>query len=223
MPYNGFAHNLRGPSKGFFENVHFVARQHEGLSRFLRDRPGRSLSTRQTPRLVQGLVIRRADSHNRRMSQVEIRGIEEADIDETVRMWRRSREGVQSELEARLGYSPKDDLRFFTTILMKECEVWISVRGDRPTGLLAINGDSIEQLYVDPVEQQRGIGTTLLDFAKGRTRARLQLHTHQANMRARTFYEKRGFTPVEFGVSPPPENEPDVRYEWNGASSEHAV
>jgi putative acetyltransferase len=157
------------------------------------------------------------------MSQIEIRGIEEADIAETVRMWRRSREGVQFELEARLGYSPEDDLRFFTTILMKECEVWIAVRGDRPAGVLAINGDSVEQLYIDPVEQRRGIGTTLLDFAKDRSPARLQLHTHQTNIGARAFYESHGFHAVEFGVSSPPENEPDVRYEWNGASSEHAL
>ncbi len=157
------------------------------------------------------------------MSQIEIRKIEDADINETVRMWRRSREGVQPELETRLGYSSKDDLRFFTTILMKECEVWIAVRGDRPSGLLAINGDSIEQLYVDSGEQQRGIGTLLLDFAKDRSPSRLQLHTHKTNTSARAFYEKRGFRAVGFGVSPPPENEPDIRYEWDGANSEHSV
>jgi hypothetical protein len=33
--------------------------------------------------------------------------------------------------------------------------------------------------------------------------------------RARSFYERRGFRAVQFGVSPPPESEPDVRYAWD--------
>ncbi len=156
------------------------------------------------------------------MDQIEIRQVEEADIVEVVRMWRRSREGVQPQLEARLGYSPKDDLTFFTANLMRESEVWIAVRGDHLMGLLAIKGDCIEQLYIDPLEQRRGIGTALLDFAKGKSPIRLQLHTHQANLRARSFYERRGFYAVEFGISPPPENEPDVQYEWAGDRSGHA-
>jgi proteic killer suppression protein len=44
---------------GFFEKIHSVARQPKELSRFLRDRPGGSHTTRRVPRLVQGIVIRR--------------------------------------------------------------------------------------------------------------------------------------------------------------------
>jgi ribosomal protein S18 acetylase RimI-like enzyme len=138
-------------------------------------------------------------------------------------MWRHSREGVQPELEARLNHSPEDDLKFFTETLLKECRVWIAVERKKPVGLLAINGDSVEQIYVDPIEQRRGIGTILLDFAKEKSPARLQLYTHQANTGAKRFYEGRGFHAVQFGVSAAPESEPDVRYEWDGAGSEHVV
>ena len=31
---------------------------------------------------------------------------------------------------------------------------------------------------------------------------------------SRAFYEKYGFTAEKFGVSPPPESEPDVEYHW---------
>ena len=157
------------------------------------------------------------------MDRIEIRAIEEADIDATVRMWRRSREGVQPALEARLNYSPEDDLRFFTDTILSECNVWLAIASKRPVGLLAINGDSVEQLYIEPIEQRRGVGTALLDFAKELSPTRLQLQTHQANTGARKFYENRGFRTVQFGVSPAPENEPDVRYEWNGAGSEHSA
>src|SRR5687767_7326134 len=42
----------------------------------------------------------------------------------------------------------------------------------------------------------------------------LALHTHQENHAARAFYEKHGFRAVKFGISPPPENAPDVEYHW---------
>ena len=45
--------------KGFFERIRLGAEQHQGLSRLLRDRPVRPLSSRQTPCLVQGVVMRR--------------------------------------------------------------------------------------------------------------------------------------------------------------------
>ena len=156
------------------------------------------------------------DSDTLIVRRIEIRRIEESEIETTVRMWRRSREDVQPALEARMGYSPADDLEFFTNILLQECEVWIAVRGTSPLGLLAIDGDSIEQLYIDPLEQRKQIGSSLLDLAKSRSPTRLRLHTHQANLGARAFYERRGFRAIEFGISAPPENEPDVRYEWNG-------
>ena len=35
--------------------------------------------------------------------------------------------------------------------------------------------------------------------------------------RSRAFYEKRGFSAVRFGVSPPPESEADVEYHWKPA------
>ena len=157
------------------------------------------------------------------MERIEIRAIEDADIETTVRMWRRSREGVQPELEARLNYSGEDDLKFFTHTLLRECNVWLAIANKQPVGFLAINADSVEQLYVEPVEQGTGVGTVLLDFAKEESPTRLQLHTHQANTGARKFYEKRGFRAVQYGISPAPENEPDVRYEWGGKGSEPAV
>ncbi len=167
--------------------------------------------------------MRRTDSDTGPMDRIEIRRISESDIEPTVRMWRRSREGVQPKLEARLKYSPEDDLEFFTETLLKDCSVWIAIVKEQPVGLLAISGEFVEQLHVDPAQQRRGIGTTLLDLAKQKSPARLQLHTHQANTGARKFYEERGFRALRFGVSAAPESEPDVLYEWDGTRSEHAL
>jgi GNAT superfamily N-acetyltransferase len=82
------------------------------------------------------------------------------------------------------------------------------------TGMIAFRDDWIEQLYVLPEAQGRGIGTELLDVAK-RASACLQLWTFQRNARARCFYEARGFALVEeTDGARNEENEPDARYRW---------
>ena len=153
------------------------------------------------------------------MSRFEVRPIEARDIEATVRMWRRSREDVQPDLEARLGYGPEDDLAFFHETLMAKCRIWIAECGGVPLGLLVLDDDSIEQLYVEPGEQRNGIARTLLDFAKEHSTGRLELHTHKSNANARRFYERNGFRAARFGVSAPPESEPDVLYEWERTRS----
>ena len=62
--------------------------------------------------------------------------------------------------------------------------------------------------------QGAGAGSALIAHAKRLHPSGVWLFTHQRNTRARAFYEARGFRAVAFGVSPPPESEPDVRYEW---------
>lgn len=73
----------------------------------------------------------------------------------------------------------------------------------------------IEQLYVDPAWIGRGLGHRLLERARHRFPAGLQLWTFQANERARRFYARAGFVEVEFtdGRSNE-ERAPDVRCTW---------
>jgi len=54
----------------------------------------------------------------------------------------------------------------------------------------------------------------LLDLARSQSPEHVWLYTLQINLNARAFYEKNGFLPEAFGVSPAPENEPDVQYHW---------
>ena len=79
---------------------------------------------------------------------------------------------------------------------------------------LAMDGSYVDRLYVDPDEIGNGIGKRLLDKAKALQPDGLELHTHQENHRARAFYERNGFAAVKFGISPPPEEAPDVEYHW---------
>jgi len=85
---------------------------------------------------------------------------------------------------------------------------------EKPVAYMAISGDFIDQLYVDPDHQRKGIGQTLLGHAMALSPDHLWLYTLQINTGARAFYEKNGFQAVKFGISPAPESEPDVEYHW---------
>jgi ribosomal protein S18 acetylase RimI-like enzyme len=137
------------------------------------------------------------------------------ELGEVVRMWRRSREDAQPWLEARMGHTPADDLRHFRDVISAKCDVWVVLDAGRAVGLLALAGGHVEQLYVEPAAQRRGVGTVLIEHARSLSPGGLTLFTHQSNARARAFYEKVGFRAVRFGVSPAPESEPDVAYAWH--------
>ncbi len=77
-----------------------------------------------------------------------------------------------------------------------------------------MKGSYIDRMYIDSPYWRQGWGTQLMAFAKGLCPEGLELCTHQENHGARQFYEKHGFTAVRFGISPAPENAPDVEYHW---------
>ncbi len=82
------------------------------------------------------------------------------------------------------------------------------------TGFLAIAGDFIDQLYIDPEHQRKGIGRALIAHAQALSPSGLRLFTLQINHDGRAFYESQGFVAVRLGVSPAPESEPDIEYHW---------
>ena len=112
-------------------------------------------------------------------------------------------------------HTPEEDRQFFRTRLFRACEVWGAADGAELLGIITFREGWIDQLYVLPTAQRRGIGTALLAVAQDRF-ARLQLWTFQRNARARQFYESRGFVLVEeTDGSRNEEREPDARYLWS--------
>jgi GNAT superfamily N-acetyltransferase len=89
----------------------------------------------------------------------------------------------------------------------------------RPAGYLALSGSELEQLYVAPDRQGRGIGSRLFAEAKALSPAGLRLFAFQRNRRARAFYEARGCVAIAFSDGTAnEEQEPDVLYQWPGAA-----
>ena len=103
---------------------------------------------------------------------------------------------------------------YFTDKIANAHQVWLAALVGRPVGVMAMDREWIEQLYVDPPEQRRGVGSALLAQAKVLSPDGLRVVTLQRNAGACRFYERHGFVACDRGVSPPPENEPDISYLW---------
>jgi ribosomal protein S18 acetylase RimI-like enzyme len=111
-------------------------------------------------------------------------------------------------------HTPEEDVGFWSAVVFKDCQVWGAEEGGRLVGVIAFLEDWIDQLYVLPEAQGRGIGCRLLDIAKS-TYPALSLWTFQRNKPARRFYEKHGFFVVdESDGAGNEEKEPDVLYKW---------
>ncbi|MET9115158.1 GNAT family N-acetyltransferase [Streptomyces longwoodensis] len=82
-------------------------------------------------------------------------------------------------------------------------------------GLMVLDGKVLSQLYLAPEWRGRGIGDRFVSLAQERSPRGLTLWTFQVNEPAHRFYERHGFTAVEFtDGSGNEEREPDVRYVW---------
>ena len=111
-------------------------------------------------------------------------------------------------------HTPGEDRWFFRERVFRTCDVWGAFDDATMIGMLAFREDWIDQLYVLPTAQGRGIGTDLLEVAQSAF-DRLQLWTFQRNGPARRFYEARGFALVrETDGARNEEKEPDALYVW---------
>jgi ribosomal protein S18 acetylase RimI-like enzyme len=100
-------------------------------------------------------------------------------------------------------------------VVLPSYDVHVAEADGRVVGYAALSPHVLEQLYVLPAFQGMGIGTSLLDLAKGARPDGFQLWVFQRNVRARRFYEARGFRLVRLtDGSANEEREPDALYEW---------
>ena len=111
-------------------------------------------------------------------------------------------------------HTPAEDLVFFRDHMFPANEVWVADQDGALIGYAARGDGWLNQLYVHPDHQGRGVGDALLAQAMAGVDA-LQLWAFQQNTRARRFYEKRGFTLAELTDGAGNEEKtPDARYEW---------
>ena len=135
-------------------------------------------------------------------------------------MWHEAKRAAFPYNAEQQRHTLEDDTRFFREVLVPRCQVWLALEEDRVAGFVAVRGEWIDQLFVRTDLQRRGVGGALLARAKALSPGPLRLFTFQRNAPARAFYEKHGLTAAAFGVSAPPESEPDVEYRFEPERAE---
>ena len=136
------------------------------------------------------------------------------DFDAVTILWRISREKSLPDFQQEKGHFFYEDRDYFYSHVLEENDIWVVTVNNHPVAFMAMNQEFVDQLYIDPNYWRQGIGNALLELAKKLSPEHVWLYTLQININARKFYEKNGFVAEKFGISPPPESEPDVEYHW---------
>jgi putative acetyltransferase len=97
-------------------------------------------------------------------------------------------------------HTPEEDRWFFRERMFATCQLWGYFDNQELIGMIAFREGWIDQLYVLPSSQRRGIGTALLATAQSQFPS-LSLWTFQRNKAARRFY---GMAPPTRRKSPTP-------------------
>ena len=112
-------------------------------------------------------------------------------------------------------HTPEEDRRYFREQVFRRCEVWGAFEESTLVGIIAFRENWIDQLYVLPGCQRRGVGTVLLEIGRNKHPS-FNAWTFQRNAVARKFYESRGFVKIkETDGADNAEKEPDVLYFWS--------
>ena len=120
-------------------------------------------------------------------------------------------------------HTPEEDRWFFRERVFGTCKVWGAFDDTAMIGIIAFRADWIDQLYVLPQAQGRGVGSALLNVAQSAF-DRLQLWTFQRNRPARRFYEARGFALVrQTDGAGNEEREPDALYLWTRLQAANVI
>ena len=146
-------------------------------------------------------------------ARVFLRRANPADAPEVATVYIASRRGAAAWLPT---VGTDAEIRAFViNQMVPQRECWIAHDAGRIVGVLVLHDDEVDQLYVAPGEQRRGIGDAMLAHAKRLRPAGLRLWAFQRNAPARRFYEARGFVAAKFtDGSTNMEREADVLYEW---------
>jgi GNAT superfamily N-acetyltransferase len=150
------------------------------------------------------------------MTPVTFRRAEAADAAAVAEVWLRSRRAAMPAVPATV-HSDDEVRHWFASVVVPTMETWLAEADGLAVAVLVLDGDEVEQLYVDPGWQRRGVGSELVRLAQERRPGGLALWTFQSNLPARRFYERHGFVAVRStDGAGNEEHEPDVRYVWGG-------
>jgi len=108
--------------------------------------------------------------------------------------------------------------RWIAEEVVPHTELWVAEDGDGAVvGLLVLDDDWLDQLYVEPTLTGNGIGSELIGLAKRARPECLRLWTFESNLGAQRFYERHGFRAMDRTSGNNEEGAPDVLYVWEAS------
>ncbi|HTE85898.1 MAG TPA: GNAT family N-acetyltransferase [Dehalococcoidia bacterium] len=151
------------------------------------------------------------------LGAVQIRSGGPTDALGAANVWLRSRRQAIPAIPAPI--HTDDEVRaFFGEVVVPNRELYIAESAaGAVVGLMVLDRQWIDNLYLDPYWTGRGIGTCLVELAKRLRPGGLDLWTFQSNVGVRRFYVRLGFVVVEMTDGQRNEERaPGVHYQWAG-------
>jgi 8-oxo-dGTP pyrophosphatase MutT (NUDIX family)/GNAT superfamily N-acetyltransferase len=110
-------------------------------------------------------------------------------------------------------HTEPDIAKWMAEVAIPTMDVWVAEVDGVVVGQFMLVPGWLHHLYIDPSWIGRGLGDRFMTLVRQRHPQALQLWAFQSNGRGRRFYERHGFTAVEFtDGAGNQERWPDVRY-----------
>lgn len=153
--------------------------------------------------------------HHRLVDFVLRRGTED-DVVEVAELYVRARMAAIPAIPLMV-HTDEETRSWIAQRVIPQTELWVAESDDRAcVGMLVLEDEWVDQLYVEPALTGRGIGRELIALAKRERPAGLRLWTFEANIRAGRFYERHGFRATRHTSGDNEEGAPDILYVWDG-------
>jgi 8-oxo-dGTP pyrophosphatase MutT (NUDIX family)/RimJ/RimL family protein N-acetyltransferase len=134
-----------------------------------------------------------------------------ADAARCAHVYRRSKAFALPEVPE--PHTETDVAEWMAAAAIPTMDVWVADVDGVIVGQVMLAPGWVHHLYIDPSWMGRGLGDQFMALARQRQPGELQLWAFQTNGRARRFYERLGFTAVEFTDGAGNEEHwPDVRF-----------
>jgi GNAT superfamily N-acetyltransferase len=135
-------------------------------------------------------------------SELSVRRAGSRDLDAAASVWHESAlsiDGGAPDVPSREALRYRIDAE-----LRSGWDLHVAMRGERVVGMLAVRSGpaTLDQIFVSPGEQGKGVGKALLDVAKRVMPAGFTLRMAASNEKAGRFYERQGMTRLGEGLHP---------------------
>lgn len=122
-----------------------------------------------------------------------IRKFKSEDTEAVISVWQTASDLAHPFLTDAFMAQGAEDIR---NIYLPVAETWVLEEDDKLVGFIALIGDEIGGLFLDPSRHGKGFGRAMVDHAVG-LKGPLQVEVFQKNAIGRRFYERYGFVEVD--------------------------